>query len=147
MPTRSRPTIGRPVRPLSLPPAQPSNARAAQALEGVIQDRGFYMYVAGTALVVCSRFGLYDPSGLSGSSGSPNGDRGHGREGGAPGEAGGGRVPNGVTVDNYLTTLPMKKGLSSSAAVCVLVVRALCLVYGLELSVPQVCSTRLSRCA
>ena len=54
---------------------------------------------------------------------------------------GGGRVPDGVdgvTVDNYLTTLPMKKGLSSSAAVCVLVVRALCLAYGLELSIPQV---------
>lgn len=45
---------------------------------------------------------------------------------------------HGVTIDNHLTTLPLKKGLSSSAAVCVLVVRALCLAYGLELSVPQV---------
>lgn len=45
---------------------------------------------------------------------------------------------DGVTIDNHLTTLPLKKGLSSSAAVCVLVVRALCLAYGLELSVPQV---------
>ncbi len=43
-----------------------------------------------------------------------------------------------MTIDNHLTTLPLKKGLSSSAAVCVLVVRALCLAYGLELSVPQV---------
>lgn len=102
------------------------------------------MYVAGTASVVCSRFGLYASSGFTG---SPNGGRGHGHEGSAQAEAGRARVPNGVTVDNYLTTLPMKKGLSSSAAVCVLVVRALCLVYGLELSVPQVCSTRLSRCA
>ncbi|CAN0498331.1 unnamed protein product, partial [Ectocarpus sp. 12 AP-2014] len=54
--------------------------------------------------------------------------------------SGKGGDPNagGVTIDNYLTTLPLKKGLSSSAAVCVLVVRALCLAYGLELTVPQV---------
>jgi len=45
-----------------------------------------------------------------------------------------------VTIDNHLTTLPLKKGLSSSAAVCVLVVRALGLAYGLELSVSQVWS-------
>lgn len=43
-----------------------------------------------------------------------------------------------MTIDNHLTTLPLKKGLSSSAAVCVLMVRALCFAYGLELSVPQV---------
>lgn len=54
---------------------------------------------------------------------------------------GGGSRTHGVTIDNYLTTLPLKKGLSSSAAVCVLVVRAFCLAYGLELSVPQVCAT------
>ena len=95
------------------------------------------MYVAGTALVVCSRFSLFD------SSRSPNGGGSHGRgEGsGASGDRGRGRVTDGVdgvTVDNYLTTLPMKKGLSSSAAVCVLVVRALCLAYGLELSISQV---------
>ncbi|CAN0004349.1 unnamed protein product, partial [Hapterophycus canaliculatus] len=47
-------------------------------------------------------------------------------------------VVDGVTIDNHLTTLPLKKGLSSSAAVCVLVVRALCLTYGLKLTVPQV---------
>lgn len=95
------------------------------------------MYVAGTALVVCSRFNLFD------SSRPPNGGRSHGRgEGsGASGDRGRGRVTDGVTVDNYLTTLPMKKGLSSSAAVCVLVVRALCLAYGLELSIPQVLNT------
>ena len=32
----------------------------------------------------------------------------------------------GIILDNYLTTLPMKKGLSSSAAVCVMIaVRAM----------------------
>lgn len=52
---------------------------------------------------------------------------------------GGGRAAAaGVSIDNYKTSLPTKKGLSSSAAVCVLVVRALALIYGLELSLPQV---------
>lgn len=55
----------------------------------------------------------------------------------------GGSGAHGVTIDNHLTTLPLKKGLSSSAAVCVLVVRALCLTYGLELSTPQVSAYRI----
>ena len=29
-------------------------------------------------------------------------------------------IPQGVEIDNYRTTLPMGKGLSSSAAICVL---------------------------
>jgi galactokinase len=41
-----------------------------------------------------------------------------------------------VTIDNYRTSLPVKKGLSSSAAVCVLVARAFSHAYGLA------CSTR-----
>lgn len=115
------------------------------------------MYVAGTALVVCSRFGLFASSSPSGSSRSPNGTGGggggghsQGEGGGASGGSGGGGVTSGVdgvTVDNYLTTLPMKKGLSSSAAVCVLVVRALCLAYGLELSIPQVLNALKSEMA
>ncbi|KAH9258349.1 hypothetical protein BASA81_003398 [Batrachochytrium salamandrivorans] len=41
-----------------------------------------------------------------------------------------------VQIDNYRTTIPLKKGLSSSAAVCVLVVRALSmLLLGRRLSV------------
>lgn len=75
------------------------------------------MYVAGTALVVCSRFGLLS---LSDGDGKRKGNGG------------------GVTIDNHLTTLPLKKGLSSSAAVCVLVVRSLCLAYGLEVTVEEV---------
>lgn len=75
------------------------------------------MYVAGTVLVTCSRFGLLCSD---------------------SGRATSGTQVSGLTVDNYLTTLPLKKGLSSSAAVCVLVVKALCHVYGLELTIPQV---------
>jgi galactokinase len=40
----------------------------------------------------------------------------------------------GIFIDNYKTTLPMKKGLSSSAAFCVLVARAFNRVYGLKLT-------------
>jgi len=39
----------------------------------------------------------------------------------------------GIHISNYKTTLPMKKGLSSSAAVCVLVVNCFAAVYGWEL--------------
>ncbi len=41
---------------------------------------------------------------------------------------------DGVDIDNYLTTLPVKKGLSSSAALCVLVARAFNRVYDLKLT-------------
>ena len=40
----------------------------------------------------------------------------------------------GLAVDQHTTTLPLKKGLSSSAAVCVLVARAFNRCYGLKLS-------------
>lgn len=40
----------------------------------------------------------------------------------------------GVEIDNYRTDLPLKKGLSSSAATCVLVARALNRIYGLRLT-------------
>ena len=42
-----------------------------------------------------------------------------------------------VAIDNYETTLPMKKGLSSSAAACVLVVRAMSTACGLGLSAEE----------
>jgi galactokinase len=41
---------------------------------------------------------------------------------------------DGLEIDNYLTDLPIKKGLSSSAAICVLVARAFNRVYDLKLS-------------
>jgi UTP-glucose-1-phosphate uridylyltransferase/mevalonate kinase len=42
---------------------------------------------------------------------------------------------HGLEIDNYLTDLPVKKGLSSSAAVCVLVARAFNRLYDLKLTV------------
>jgi galactokinase len=41
----------------------------------------------------------------------------------------------GLTINNYKTDLPVKKGLSSSAAICVLAARAFNLVYDLKLTV------------
>lgn len=40
----------------------------------------------------------------------------------------------GLVIDNYRTTLPIKKGLSSSAAICVLVARAFNRVYDLKMT-------------
>uniref|UniRef100_A0A7S2RRZ4 UTP--glucose-1-phosphate uridylyltransferase n=1 Tax=Mucochytrium quahogii TaxID=96639 RepID=A0A7S2RRZ4_9STRA len=44
-------------------------------------------------------------------------------------------IVGGIEIDNYMTTLPLKKGLSSSAAICVLVARAFNKLYDLRLSV------------
>lgn len=41
---------------------------------------------------------------------------------------------DGLEIDNYLTDLPIQKGLSSSAAMCVLVARAFNQVYDLKMS-------------
>ena len=41
----------------------------------------------------------------------------------------------GLRIDNYLTDLPIKKGLSSSAAICVLVARAFNRIYDLKMTV------------
>ncbi|KAG2443146.1 hypothetical protein HYH02_009557 [Chlamydomonas schloesseri] len=44
-------------------------------------------------------------------------------------------IDGGLEIDNHTTTLPMSKGLSSSAAVCVLVARAFNKVFDLKLSI------------
>ncbi|HEY9652797.1 MAG TPA: GHMP kinase [Coleofasciculaceae cyanobacterium] len=41
----------------------------------------------------------------------------------------------GVEIDNYLTNLPIQKGLSSSAAICVLVARAFNRLYDLKMTI------------
>jgi galactokinase len=43
----------------------------------------------------------------------------------------------GITINNYLTDLPIQKGLSSSAAICVLVARAFNHLYQLNLSLQE----------
>ena len=42
---------------------------------------------------------------------------------------------NGLVIDNYKTDLPIKKGLSSSAAFCVLVARAFNRIYNLKMTI------------
>lgn len=44
---------------------------------------------------------------------------------------------SGLKINNYLTDLPVKKGLSSSAAMCVLVARAFNRIYNLSLTIDQ----------
>ncbi|KXZ46350.1 hypothetical protein GPECTOR_44g29 [Gonium pectorale] len=44
------------------------------------------------------------------------------------------QVDGGLHLDNHTTTLPMSAGLSSSAAVCVMVARAFNTIYGLRLT-------------
>jgi galactokinase len=43
----------------------------------------------------------------------------------------------GMIIDNYLTDLPIQKGLSSSAAICVLVARAFNRLYNLNLTIQE----------
>ncbi len=43
----------------------------------------------------------------------------------------------GIEIENYLTDLPIQKGLSSSAAICVLVARAFNLVYELKMTIQE----------
>lgn len=44
----------------------------------------------------------------------------------------------GLFIHNHTTTLPMKKGLSSSAAVCVLIAQCFDVVYDLSMSTSEV---------
>lgn len=44
----------------------------------------------------------------------------------------------GINIVNYKTTLPMKKGLSSSAAVCVLVVQSFSALFNVHLELSEV---------
>lgn len=75
---------------------------------------GFYSYIAGTVLVILeseafiNRFPEFDVN------------------------SGGNQNINGILIDNYSTTLPMQKGLSSSAAVCVMVATAFNKFYQLS---------------
>lgn len=75
-------------------------------LRDYAKQGGFFSYIAGTAAVVLGHPKFAE---------RPNKD--------AP--------LTGLLINNYRTTLPMKKGLSSSAAVCVLVATAFDRVYQL----------------
>lgn len=89
----------------------------AQQLQDIAETGEFFSYVAGSALAVLKseQYIAYRESSLSS----------------------GGEI-RGISIDNYRTTLPMGKGLSSSAAVCVLVVTAFNLVFNLSLSTDDI---------
>ena len=48
------------------------------------------------------------------------------------------RLMHGIEINNYSTTLPMGKGMSSSAAVCVLVAKSFDSVFNLSWSVSEI---------
>lgn len=76
------------------------------ALHVLARGGGFFAYVAGTVAAIIE---AYDLAGGASTS------------------------PPGIHINNYKSTLPMKKGLSSSAAVCVLVVMCFAALFGWEL--------------
>jgi len=76
-------------------------------LRSIAAQGGFYSYVCGTAAIVLERMGHHTVA------------------------------KSTVKIDNHTTTMPMKKGLSSSAAVCVLVARAFSQLFDFPLSVEE----------
>ncbi len=80
-----------------------------KALLAEAEAGGFFSYAAGVAYRIRSQYGV---------AGHPVGGHGVG----------------GLAIDNYRTDLPVKKGLSSSAAVCVLTARALNRLYDLGMT-------------
>jgi galactokinase len=86
------------------------------ALHAVARGGGFFAYVAGTVAAIIE---AYD---LTGGVSTPA-EESH---------------KFGIHINNYKSTLPMKKGLSSSAAVCVLVVTCFAALNGWELDQDEI---------
>lgn len=72
---------------------------------------GFFCYIAGTAAMVLQHEKYTQKRQLSSNT-----------------------MPTGIYINNFLATLPMRKGLSSSAAVCVLVATAFSKIFGLDIT-------------
>ena len=74
-----------------------------EQLKLTAQNGGFFCYVAGTLAICLERYTSASGSGSNSTGSTPM------------------LMATGLEIVNYKTTLPMKKGLSSSASVCVLV--------------------------
>jgi len=79
------------------------------ALHRLARSESFFAYVAGTVAAIIEAYDLSQSASIC-----------------------------GIHICNFRTTLPMKKGLSSSAAVCVLVVNCFAAVYGWQLDQNEV---------
>jgi galactokinase len=77
-------------------------------LKSEIKSNNFFNYICGTAAIMIQEY--------------------------VPKE----KLINGIYINNYLTNLPMKKGLSSSAASCVTVVVCFNIIYHLNLDLSQI---------
>ena len=76
-----------------------------QELNQYAKDGSFFSYIAGAAAVMINKYRNSHKS----------------------------MQMHGIEIQNYMTTLPMRKGLSSSAAACVLVVKCFAKVYDIEM--------------
>jgi galactokinase len=82
----------------------------SQLLKSIAAEGGFFSYVAGTAYVIVERYLKRRPD----------------------------TFQYGISINNFKTTLPMRKGLSSSAAVCVLTAKCFDAVYELDLDMKEI---------
>ena len=81
-------------------------------LSRISKEGGFLSYIAGTVLVLLEQYNL-DPK----------------------------LAEYGIHIHNYQTTLPMRKGLSSSAAICVLITKCFNEIYQLQLTMKEIMET------
>jgi galactokinase len=106
-----------------------------QKLEETAKEGGFFAYIAGTvAVLLKNNVFLSKIKELSNES-TPEVEKKERNSASVNGLSS--DIP-GLHINNYLTTLPMQKGLSSSASICVLVVSAFSRYYGLSFSASQI---------
>ena len=97
-------------------------------LKDIALKGGFFSYIAGTAATVLSHrkyYSMHAMPTVDSNTYSITTDSGS-------------TSTFGISISNYRTTLPMRKGLSSSAAVCVLVATAFDKLYGLQLTQAEI---------
>jgi galactokinase len=84
---------------------------SSRKLKSIAAQGGFFSYIAGTAYVILEKYLKRKSAGI---------------------------CNFGICIHNFKTTLPMRKGLSSSAAVCVLIAKCFDAVYGLDLDMKEI---------
>lgn len=104
-------------------------------LESIANQRGWFSYIAGTALYMLNNFVLVPTQGLPSKNeiDSEFGEQFYTNTSELDTQSN--RMKYCLTIDNYHTDLPTGKGMSSSAAICVLTARAFSIAFELDLSV------------
>jgi galactokinase len=124
-----------------MPAQEFSVAFTLEALLSAAEEGGFFSYAAGVAYIVLKRFGPRNPKTEEQQQHYEKSNNGAKDEPNASSSSSIAAAPRtvvtGITIDNYLTDMPIKKGLSSSAAVCVLVARSFNQLFKLQLTVEE----------